>query len=87
MTTVMSWGNSEGEKGRCDAKCHNATTPHCDCMCGGRYHGSGANGTFEEVRREHAAEILEAAKRQAASQGFSLAAVLEQQDLFRESSR
>lgn len=70
--TVMSWGNSEGVKGRCDAKCHNASEPHCDCMCGGRYHGTTRNGTFDEVRKAHGQEILESARERAAAEGMDV---------------
>lgn len=38
--TLLNWGDSEGTKGRCDARCHNATQLTCNCMCGGRYHGA-----------------------------------------------
>lgn len=38
MTTIMSVGNSEGSRS-CDATCHNASRPNCDCICRGRYHG------------------------------------------------
>lgn len=41
MSTLMSTGNSEGETGRCDAKCYNATHSNCHCCCGGRNHGAG----------------------------------------------
>lgn len=41
MTTLISAHNSEGCIGRCDAKCYNATTPECDCICGGMNHGAG----------------------------------------------
>jgi hypothetical protein len=27
--------------GRCDSRCHYATTKGCDCVCGGRFHGTG----------------------------------------------
>jgi hypothetical protein len=72
MATVMSWGNSEGTKGRCDAKCHNAATPHCDCMCGGRYHGAGRDGSLPERIRDYGEEILAAAKTRAAAEGLEL---------------
>ena len=68
----MQWGNSEGIKGRCDAKCHNAVTQDCDCMCGGRYHGSGRNGTFDDVLRQHGEEILKAAEARARAEGLDL---------------
>jgi len=41
MTTLIAAYNSEGCIGRCDAKCYNATTPRCECICGGRNHGVG----------------------------------------------
>lgn len=59
MATVMSWGNSEGTQGRCDARCHNAALPKCDCMCGGTFHGSAHNGTFEQVVQEHGKALIE----------------------------
>ena len=74
MATVMSWGNSEGEKGRCDAKCHNATNAECHCMCGGRYHGAGRDGSLDDRIRAYGEEVLEAAKARAAAEGFELKA-------------
>ena len=42
MTTIMSEYHSGDRRGRhCDAKCHNASQPACDRICGGRYHGKG----------------------------------------------
>ena len=70
--TVMIWSNSGGLKGRCDATCHNAKHPTCRCMCGGRYHGSARNGTFEEVRREHGEEVLASAKARCQAEGLVL---------------
>jgi len=40
MATVMSWGDSSGIRGRCDAKCHTAKLTECVCMCGGAFHGA-----------------------------------------------
>ena len=42
MTTLLTVGNSGGER-RCDAKCHDAHEPECDCICGGRFHGKGGD--------------------------------------------
>lgn len=39
--TIMIQGDSSGRVRRCDANCHKATSKHCDCICGGRYHGKG----------------------------------------------
>ena len=59
MVVVMSWGNSSGERGRCDDKCHSASGPECGCMCGGLYHGSKRDGTFEQVNSEHGRSLQE----------------------------
>ena len=58
----MSWGNSEGAKGRCDSKCHEAVEPECDCMCGGYYHGSARDGSLNRKMEERGQEILEKLK-------------------------
>lgn len=42
MTTAIAVYNSDGCVGRCDARCHYATTAVCHCICGGRLHGKGA---------------------------------------------
>ncbi len=39
MVTLLSATNPGKWTRRCDARCHNATTPHCACLCGGHYHG------------------------------------------------
>jgi hypothetical protein len=35
---------------RCDARCHNAKHAHCDCWCGGLFHGKAG----EEARQAFA---------------------------------
>lgn len=50
MTTLIATYNSEGCTGRCDAKCYDATTPDCDCICGGRNHGAGAEQAIDNTR-------------------------------------
>lgn len=42
MATAIAIYTSSGCVGRCDAKCHDAHEPACDCICGGRLHGVGA---------------------------------------------
>jgi hypothetical protein len=42
VTTAIAVYNSEGCVGRCDAKCHYAAEPECDCICGGALHGWGS---------------------------------------------
>ena len=58
MTTLISVHTSDGCVGRCDAKCHEATSPHCDCVCGGMNHGVGHDRAVENTRA-HAAEMAE----------------------------
>jgi hypothetical protein len=58
MTTLMTWGNSDGTKGRCDAKCYDAACPDCDCMCNGMNHGKGKKTALENTRI-HAEDLLE----------------------------
>ena len=48
--TAITYGNSSGETRRCDAKCHNAERPECDCICGGVLHGAGS-GTIALGKR------------------------------------
>ena len=52
MTTLMTWGNSDGTQGRCDARCHDAHEPKCDCMCKGRYHGIGSDRAQAQHTRD-----------------------------------
>ena len=52
MTTVLAVYNSEGVVGRCDARCHDAVEPDCDCICGGANHGGGTARAIENTR-EH----------------------------------
>ncbi len=70
MATLISAHNSEGCYGRCDAKCHDATSDKCDCICGGANHGVGlskaieqtkayAEVWMEEYRARHPAEDLD----------------------------
>lgn len=51
MTTLLQVGDSEGAQ-RCDAKCHTAGEPECDCVCGGRYHGRGSEGATELMQQD-----------------------------------
>ena len=73
MTTIMTWGNSEGTKGRCDAKCHGAAGPVCKCMCGGRYHGAARRpGGVEQAVRDTWEEAIEQAEQKAKAEGMEL---------------
>lgn len=50
MATLIAVYNSEGYVGRCDAKCYEATTLVCDCICRGRNHGAGQQKAIENMR-------------------------------------
>ena len=50
MTTLIASYNSDGCVGRCDAKCYDATTPECDCICGGVNHGAGKQAAMDNTR-------------------------------------
>jgi hypothetical protein len=51
----MSQGSSSGSR-RCDAKCYNASTSKCTCICGGRNHGAGLK-TAQLNTRQFAEEV------------------------------
>ena len=59
MATLISVYNSGGLVGRCDAKCHDATGPDCDCICGGMNHGAGAKQAQDNTR-QYAEKWIEA---------------------------
>jgi hypothetical protein len=61
VTTVIAAYTSEGCVGRCDARCHDAESPVCTCICGGRLHGVGsANATRINTEDLLGQESLEA---------------------------
>lgn len=53
MSCLIYASNSEGCTGKCDANCHNASTPasQCDCICGGMNHGVGAKRAQENTAK------------------------------------
>lgn len=52
--TLIAVYNSEGCLGRCNALCYEATTPNCECVCGGANHGAGQKQAIDNTR--HMAE-------------------------------
>lgn len=55
MVALILAMNSEGDVvGRCDAKCYEAQSAECDCICGGRNHGAG----LEKARENNAERFL-----------------------------
>ena len=59
MTTLIAVYNSDGLVGRCDAKCHEASEPDCDCVCGGMNHGAGRKKAAENTAK-HGREMINA---------------------------
>ncbi len=57
--TIIEVRNSDGLVARCDAKCHDAQEPACDCVCHGRYHGkkTGSRELVEQLRADGAAFV------------------------------
>jgi hypothetical protein len=50
MTTLIAVYDSDGCRGRCDARCYEAKDDKCDCICGGRNHGAGRNQAIENTQ-------------------------------------
>lgn len=50
MVTLLAVYDSDGCVGRCDARCYDATSPECECICGGANHGAGLNQAAENTR-------------------------------------
>jgi hypothetical protein len=50
MTTLIASYSNCGCTGRCDAKCYDAVSPHCDCICQGKNHGAGRKQAVENTR-------------------------------------
>lgn len=50
MATLIAVYDSDGLVGRCDAKCYNASSPGCECICGGKNHGAGVQQAIDNTR-------------------------------------
>lgn len=66
MTTLISAGGGDWER-RCDAKCHYAKGPVCDCVCGGRLHGKGDAAGQELTDAVGASEFMESLRARGAT--------------------
>ena len=77
--TLISVHNSDGCVGRCDARCYNATHPHCDCICGGKNHGVGPQQA-ELNTREMTEELTKKIREQKPGSRLEFSPV--QEDLF-----
>ena len=52
MTVVMEQISSDGKRRQSNSRCHSAKRPKCTCICGGKFHGSARDGTFEQKVEE-----------------------------------
>lgn len=73
MTTAIAVYSSDGCVGRCDAKCHYATSPECDCICGGRLHGSRSNAIEQNTRDLLGDELVDELRAFAERNGLDVA--------------
>ena len=68
--TLITAGNSSGGRMRCDARCHDAQKPKCECVCGGRYHGKGSGSVgLREAIEATEGQWIETLERQGAQAG------------------
>ncbi|RMH70190.1 MAG: hypothetical protein D6675_10330 [Gemmatimonadetes bacterium] len=51
MAVLIEVRNSSGVIGRCDAKCYDAETQECHCICGGQNHGAGLERAIRNTRK------------------------------------
>lgn len=72
MTTAIAVYTSSGCVGRCDAKCHNAREPECDCICGGRLHGVGSSSAIAVNTADLLGEIAAAGELSAFAERHNL---------------
>jgi hypothetical protein len=82
MVTLISYSNSGGEQGRCDAKCYEATKPECDCICGGANHGAGLQQAIASTRELAQSWINHAQETSQDVTGFCLATEATHEPLF-----
>jgi hypothetical protein len=76
---------SDGCEGRCDAKCYNATEPHCEPICGGANHSAGLAQATENTRRYAEAWLAKyAGERNLTEYRGELGQAVQQLDLFSE---
>jgi hypothetical protein len=47
MTTLIAVYNSRGCVGRCDARCYEAKSKTCHCICGGKNHSAGKSKSLQ----------------------------------------
>jgi len=50
MTTMIALYNADGCVGRCDARCYNAKSKTCSCICGGVNHAVGRQQALDQTR-------------------------------------
>ena len=73
MTTAIAVYNSDGCVGRCDARCHYAGSPDCDCICGGRLHGTKSAAIEQNTRDLLGDDLTDELKAFAERNGYDVA--------------
>jgi hypothetical protein len=82
MTIITQLDGDGRVIGRCDAKCHEAKTAKCHCICGGKLHGAALGGRLESRVTEMFPEVLAYAKAEAERAGGTIAFLDQQRPLF-----
>ncbi len=58
MATAIRYEGSNGTKRQCTARCHDAKSPKCTCVCGGVLHGSVRDKTFGQKLQEYSDNLV-----------------------------
>ncbi|KKN23246.1 hypothetical protein LCGC14_0906910 [marine sediment metagenome] len=81
MTTLLALYNRHGCVGRCDAKCFNAKTDICTCVCGGMNHSVGLAMAYKNTQ-DHCQELIDGAKKFHTLSRITFPLGIDQQQLF-----
>jgi hypothetical protein len=57
MPSLITLRDNGHAAASCTARCYNATSPVCDCICNGLNHGVGLQAAIERTRREGAKAV------------------------------
>jgi hypothetical protein len=59
MTKLIELRDGKHPASACDAKCYNAKSPICDCICNGLNHGIGLPAAIDRTRRDGARYVAQ----------------------------
>ena len=83
MATLISVYTSNGCVGRCDARCHDATSDKCTCVCGGMNHGDGVEAAIDNTREHFDKMIKDYQKGKYEKMKFKIGSECKQLSLFK----